>query len=195
MFLGGLLLLMPTLVVAQAPAARSETYPHAIVFASSGGGSALTNLNDAGTAEFKTGWTVGGGAGIQINRYLAVRGVFDYLRNEGEASSIAFAGQRFNNYFYGGDLQLRYPTASGFAPYVLAGAGAVTIDNKDDRTFDRVTKFAGKVGAGVEYVFPANGVGIFAQGASYIYKFDRGGFDKTQADLLWTAGLSYRFRM
>ena len=24
------------------------------------------------------------------------------------------------------------------------------------------------------------------------YDFDRNGFDKTQADLLWTAGLSYR---
>jgi len=193
MFLGGLLLLMPTLVVAQAPAARSETYPHAIVFASSGGGSALTNLNDAGTAEFKTGWTVGGGAGIQINRYLAVRGVFDYLRNEGEASSIAFAGQRFNNYFYGGDLQLRYPTASGFAPYLLAGAGAVTIDNKDDAAFERFTKFAGKGGLGLEYAFPNTGAGIFLQGTSYIYKFDRDGFNKTQYDILWTAGLSYRF--
>jgi hypothetical protein len=33
------------------------------------------------------------------------------------------------------------------------------------------------------------------QGASYIYNFDRGGFNKTQADLLWTGGLSYRYRL
>ena len=193
-FMGALFLLMPALAVAQAPAALSQTYPQAILFANGGGGSPLTNLNDAGTADTKTGWTVGGGAGVQINPYLAVRGTFDYLRNKGADNSIAFAGQRFNRYFYGGDFQLRYPTASGFAPYVLAGAGAVTIDNKDDQTFDRVTKFAGKVGAGVEYVLPTNGFGVFAQGASYIYKFDRGGFDKTQADLLWTVGFSYRFR-
>jgi len=193
--MGALFLLLPALAKAQAPATPSQTYPHAIVFANGGGGSPLTNLNDAGTAEFKTGWTVGGGAGVQINPYLAVRGAFDYLSSEGEASSVAFAGQSFNHYFYGGDLQLRYPTASGLAPYVLAGAGAVTIDNKDDPSFDQVTKFAGKVGAGVEYVFPDNGFGVFAQGASYIYKFDTGGFDKTQADLLWTAGLSYRFRI
>ena len=28
---------------------------------------------------------------------------------------------------------------------------------------------------------------------SPIYKFDRGGFNKTQYAILWTAGLSYRF--
>jgi opacity protein-like surface antigen len=143
----------------------------------------------------KTGWALGGGAGVQVNRYLAVRGVFDFARNKGSAGSTAYAGQRFNHYFYGGDVQLRYPTAGGFAPYLLAGAGAVTIDNKDDPTFDKFTKFAGKAGLGVEYVFPSNGVGVFAQGASYIYKYDRGGFDKTQTDVLWTGGLSYRFRL
>ena len=193
-FMGALFLLMPALAVAQRPAGPSEAYPQGIVFVGGGGGSPLTNLNDAGSADFKTGWTAGGGAGVQINPYLAVRGVFDYLRNKGEDNSIAFAGERFNRYFYGGDIQLRYPTASGFAPYLLAGAGAVTIDNKDDRAFDQFTKFAGKVGAGFEYVLPTNGFGLFAQAASYIYQFDRNGVDKTQSDLLWTAGLSYRFR-
>jgi hypothetical protein len=27
-------------------------------------------------------------------------------------------------------------------------------------------------------------LGLFVQGVSYIYKFDRGGFNKTEADLL-----------
>jgi hypothetical protein len=27
------------------------------------------------------------------------------------------------------------------------------------------------------------------------YKLERFGFDKTQADILWTAGLSYRFQL
>jgi opacity protein-like surface antigen len=192
--IGALALVLPTLASAQAPTARSpEAGPAVVVFANGGGGSPATNLNDAGTADFKTGWSVGGGAGIQINQYLAIRGVFDYLRNKGEDNSTAFAGQHFNNYFYGGDLQLRYPTVSGFAPYVLAGAGAVTIDNKDDATFQRFTKFAGKGGVGLEYAFPKSGAGMFVQGTSYIYKFDRGGFNKTQYDILWTAGLSYRF--
>ena len=191
--IGALALVLPTLASAQAPAAASpEAGPAVVVFANGGGGSSATNLNDAGTADFKTGWSVGGGAGVQINQYLAIRGVFDYLRNKGEDNSSAFAGQRFNNYFYGGDLQLRYPTPSGFAPYLLAGAGVVTIDNKDDATFGRFTKFAGKGGLGVEYTIPRSNFGLYAQASSYVYKFDRNGFDKTQADLLWTGGVSYR---
>jgi Outer membrane protein beta-barrel domain len=165
--------------------------PSVVFFANGGGSSALTDLNDAGTASLKTGWTAGGGVGWQLNRYLAVRGVFDFAQAEGEGST-AFTGETLDRYFYGGDVQLRYPTNSGLAPYLLLGAGAITIDNPDNATFDRFTKFAGKGGLGVEYVLPQSNVGFFAQAASYVYDFDRNGFDKTQADVLWTAGLTYR---
>src|SRR6476660_609265 len=160
---GLLAILLPAFASAQAPSLSTTTRPSLILFANGGGNSPLTNLNETGSADLKTGWTLGGGAGVQVNPYLAVRGVFDFARDKGSAGSTAFAGQRFNHYFYGGDIQLRYPTTSGFAPYILAGAGAVTIDNKDDPTFDKFTKFAGKAGLGVEYVFPSNGVGVFAQ--------------------------------
>jgi opacity protein-like surface antigen len=185
-------LLLALLVPAAASAQSANDRPSVVVFANGGGNSSVTDLDDAGTASFKTGWTAGGGIGWQINQYVALRGTFDFARAKGEGTGSAFNGERFNKYFYGGDLQLRYPTPSGLAPYVLAGAGAVTIDNKDDPTFNRFTKFAGKGGLGLEYVPPQSNVGFFAQGVSYIYKFDRNGFDKTQADILWTAGLSYR---
>jgi len=190
---GLLAILLPAVVSAQGPSFETKTGPSVIVFANGGGNSPLTNLNQTGTADLKTGWALGGGAGVQVNQYLAVRGVFDFARSEGSTNSTVFAGQRLNHYFYGGDVQLRYPTSGGFAPYLLAGAGAVTIDNKDDLTSNTTTRFAGKGGVGVEYSFPRNGLGLFAQGASYVYKFDRDGFDKTQFDVLWTAGLSYRF--
>ena len=44
----------------------------------------------------------------------------------------------------------------------------------------------------MEYTLPRSNFGLYAQASSYVYKFDRNGFDKTQADLLWTGGLSYR---
>ena len=69
---------------------------------------------------------------------------------------------------------------------------AVTIDNADDAAFESFTKLAGKGGFGVEYALPNSNLGLFAQAASYVYQFDRNGFDKTQADVLYTAGLSYR---
>jgi hypothetical protein len=193
MLAGALALLLPAVASAQS-AGSNEHRPSLVFFANGGGYSPVTNLNSNGTASLNTGWSLGGGAGIQVNRFVAVRGVFDYGRDKGDVGSAAFAGERLKHYFYGGDVQLRYPTASGFAPYVLAGAGAVTVDGRNVPTLGRFTKFAGKAGLGAEYNLPS-GFGLFVQGTSYIYKFDRGGFDKTQADLLWNAGLSYRYHL
>jgi hypothetical protein len=57
--IGALALVLPTLASAQAPAAAPhEASPAVVVFANGGGGSPVSNLNDAGTADFKTGWSV-----------------------------------------------------------------------------------------------------------------------------------------
>lgn len=183
-------LLIPGIAEAQADRQTFDR-PTLVFFANGGGNSSLTDLNDAGTASLETGWTGGGGVGVQLNRFLAVRGTFDYAKSDGKGAT-AISGQTLNRYFYGGDVQLRYPTASGLAPYLLLGAGAVTIDNPDNAAFDRFTKFAGKGGLGVEYALPRSNFGLFAQASSYVYDFDQNGFDKTQLDLLWTAGLNYR---
>jgi opacity protein-like surface antigen len=188
-----LALLLPAVASAQSPRSAEEG-PAVLVFANGGGYSPLTNLNSTGTASLNTGWSVGGGAGIQMNRFVAVRAVFDYARDKGDVGSIAFAGEKLPHYFYGGDFQLSYPMENGFSPYLLAGAAAITIDGRSIPTLGRWTRFAGKAGLGVGYTLPS-GLGLFVQGASYIYKFDRGGFNRTQADLLWNGGLSYRFHL
>ena len=184
-----LALLAPSVATAQS--SQSLDRPTVVLFANGGGNNSLTDLNDAGTTSLRTGWTAGGGAGVQINRYVALRGTFDFAQAKGD-NGTSISGQQLNHYFYGGDLQVRYPTPSGLAPYVLLGAGAVTIDNPDNAAFNRFTKFAGKGGVGLEYTIPRSNFGLYAQASSYVYKFDRNGFDKTQADLLWTGGLSYR---
>jgi hypothetical protein len=183
-------LLTPGLANAQ-DGSRTIDQSNIVFFANGGGNSSLTDLNDAGTASLQTGWTVGGGVGLQLNRYLAVRGTFDFANAEGHAESF-LSGESLRRYFYGGDVQLRYPTSSGIAPYVILGAGAVTIDNPDNPVFERFTNFAGKGGLGLEYTLNPGNVALFAQASSYVYDFDRNGFDKTQVDVLWTAGLSYR---
>jgi opacity protein-like surface antigen len=182
-------LLIPTLATAQT--SQNLDRPTVVLFANGGGNSSLTDLDEAGTASLKTGWTAGGGAGVQLNRYVAIRGTFDYTQADGESAS-PFAGQSLKHYFYGGDVQLRYPATSGLAPYVLLGAGAVTIDNSDNAAFDSFTRLAGKGGLGLEYIIPRSDFGLYAQANSYVYKFDQNGFDKTQVDLLWTGGISYR---
>jgi hypothetical protein len=183
-------LLLPGIAKAQ-NTGQTFDRPTLVLFANGGGNSSLTDLNDAGTASLETGWTGGGGVGVQLNRFIAVRGTFDYAHSDTEGAT-SISGQALNRYFYGGDVHLRYPTGSGLAPYLLLGAGAVTIDNPDNAAFDRFTKFAGKGGLGLEYVLPQSNVGFFAQATTYVYDFDRNGFDKTQIDVLWTGGLSYR---
>ena len=70
--------------VATAQASQSLDRPTVVLFANGGGNSSLTDLNDAGTASLKTGWTAGGGAGVQINRYVALRGTFDFAQADGD---------------------------------------------------------------------------------------------------------------
>jgi opacity protein-like surface antigen len=183
-------LITPSLANAQQDAGTIYR-PTVLVFANGGGSSSLTDLNEAGTASLETGWTAGGGVGLQLNRYLAVRATFDYARADAQGATL-IAGQTLNRFYYGGDVQLRYPTASGITPYVVLGAGAVTLDNPDNAAFDRFTKFAGKGGLGLEYALRNSDFGLFAQASTYLYDADRNGFDKTQVDVLWTGGLSYR---
>ena len=73
--------------IASAQTSQTLDHPTVVVFANGGGNSSLTNLDDAGTASLKTGWTAGGGVGVQLNRYVAVRGTFDYSRADGESAT------------------------------------------------------------------------------------------------------------
>lgn len=65
-------LLTPALAQAQQEVGALQR-PIFVVFANGGGSSSLTDLTDAGTASLQTGWTAGGGVGLQLNRLVAVR--------------------------------------------------------------------------------------------------------------------------
>ena len=171
---------------------------HAVrVFARGGGYNALTDLNDAGTSDFKkVGYNVGGGLGVQANRYVTVRGDFSFGRNELRTNQLA-TGVRTNRFFYDAALQLQYPTASGFEPYLFAGGGAVTV-HQVGTSGENKTRAAGTFGLGLSYQIPRTNFGIFAEGKSWLYRFDKlngalAGFNKTQYEVAWTGGLSYRF--
>lgn len=181
-------------VLAAGPALAQGNEGQAIVVYGQGGGfSALADLNDPGTADFKTGFNAGGGVAYQVNKHVAVRGIFTYARATArDPQSTAFDGTKFNRLFYGGDVQLRLPFASGVAPYVFAGGGAATIDPNGSAT-ESFTKGAGRAGLGVSYDLAGTPVSLFTEGAGWIYKWDRLGYDKTQFDVSWGGGVSYRF--
>jgi len=164
-----------------------------------GGYSPLAHLDPPDLVKFKTGFNVGGGIGYQVNRYVAVRGNFTWARDEGRDQTANFTsginGVKFNRFLYDGDVQLRYPFASGVAPYVFVGGGGVTNKRRDfasnapDRSF---TKGAGKFGLGLGYEIPRSHVGVYAEGATWVYKWDRFGFNQTQYDTAWSGGITYR---
>jgi hypothetical protein len=186
------------LVIALGAAPSAAAQSHAVrLFAKGGGYNALTNLNDAGTSDFKkVGYNLGGGVGVQASKYLTVRGDFNFGRNELRTNAVP-TGIRTNRFFYDAALQLQYPTASGFEPYVFAGGGAVTI-HQVGTTGQNKTRGAGTFGLGLNYQVPKTNFGVFAEGKSWLYKFDQmngalAGFNKTQLELAWSGGISYRF--
>lgn len=164
--------------------------------ARTGGFQALTELNDAGTADFKkVGYNVGGGVGLQLNRYLTVRGDFTFAENELRSDDV-FRGDKLRRYFYDAALQLQYRSSAGLTPYAFAGAGGVTLDQTGSSAKNK-TKFASTFGLGVNYELPQTGIGLFIEGKGWVYNLSKvdgalSAYDKSQVELGWTGGLSYR---
>jgi len=177
---------------------RGIVQDRAVFFSARGGGfNGLSNLTDAGaTADFKkVGFSVGGGVGVKLHRYVSVRGDFTFARNELRNDQVA-TGAKLNRYFYDAALQLQYPTASGLEPYIFAGGGGVTL-NEVNTSSPSKTKPAGTFGLGFNYRIPNSPFGLFAEGKSWLYKLDGmggalTGIDKTQFDVAWTGGASYK---
>jgi hypothetical protein len=196
---------------APARAQQAEDDPYgkrgAVLYLQGGGFSALRDVTEGGVG-FDTGYSFGGGVGYQFTRYLALRGNFTFTRAElagPDANGGAPApgspferGQEVNKYFYGADLQARYPTGIGLAPYLVLGGGAVTVDSS---TFDSFTQPAGKFGAGLSYILPHTGASVFAEWTGWVYKWDQQvpleangtNADRTQFDSTWSGGLRFVF--
>ncbi len=185
--------------VAAPPSARAEEVRSdgraVVVYGAGGGFNSFAHLDAAETTNFKTGFNVGAGAGYQFNRYVALRGNFTFARAEAQSDlrSISIAGTKFNRLLYDADVQLRVPVGGGVAPYVFAGGGAITVKHDVTPEDPDFTKGAGKFGVGVQYLIPGSKVGIHAEATTWVYKWDRYGFDRTQYDTTWSGGLSYRF--
>lgn len=165
------------------------------LLARSGGLNAATNLDDAGTADFnKTGYNVGGAVGVQVHRYVTLRGNFSFGRNQMQMDGVD-TGNRLNRYFFDAAVQLQYPTASGVMPYVFVGGGGVTL-HEADTSGQNVTKGTGTVGLGLHYTIPNSSWGLFVEGQGWLYQArDLPGYlasyDKTQFEIGWSGGVSY----
>lgn len=187
--------LVAVAVPAQAQAQSASSSTGAVISVQGGGFTSVANLNDADTADFKTGFNVGGSVGYDVNKVVGVRGIFTFARSDSRGTALPVIikeGTKTDRYLYGGEVVLRAPVAGGVSPYLLVGGGAVTF-RPDTATSQNFTKPAGKVGAGVNVAIPNSNVSIFAEGGGWFYQFDKFGFDKTQFDLTWSAGVALKF--
>jgi len=178
-----------------------------MLFVMGGGNSSFRDLDDLSDSSFDTGYNVGGGVGIQLTRGVALRASYTFSRATANGSSTAFfspvAGNDFDRHYYGADLQFRAYNQSGLTPYFFVGGGAVTVSPSNNAIIltpggaqfsnDSFTKPAGRGGLGLEYQFPNSGFGLYAEGAGWVYNWDRYGFDHTQVDANWGGGITYRF--
>lgn len=175
-----------------------------LMFVNGGGSSSLRHLDTATDSDFKLGYNVGGGFGLQINRWAAVRASYTYSRADGQGGFFARGiDTSFNRHYYGADVQVRADLAEGVVPYAFAGGGAVTVKPDEgaillsptgfrysDETF---TKPAARFGVGFQYQVPRSNLGLYAEASGWLYNWDRYGFDRTQVDSNWGAGITYRF--
>jgi opacity protein-like surface antigen len=190
-----LLALLAALLGAASLAAQ-ENGP-AVVFQAFGGGAGhLRDLNSSGSAaDFKLGFTLGIAIGLQANDHVALHGDFTYTRNVARGAS-SFAGAKIDRLYYGAHVELSYPTEGGFAPFVFGGGGAVEVQEAASvTTLVSFTKPAVMFGAGLRYQIPGVPVELLAEGKSLIYRWEGGGFSRTQWDLSYAVGLAYRMEL
>ncbi len=186
-------------LLAAAPARAQDELqrgPGVVLSVGGGGFSPLTELDDSGEVDFATGYSLSGSLAYQFNRHVALRANFTFARSEGRDTTVGISqirGNQFNRFLYDADIQLGYPLSNGIKPYLFVGGGAMTVDPDTTPDQDSFTKGAGKFGVGLSYQIPRSKVGLYIEGAGWVYNWDRYGFDKTQFDTTWGGGISYRF--
>lgn len=187
--LGGLSLLAALSTTAQAQA------PSVSLAARGGGFNGLTSVDPAGGSDFKkVGFDVGGGVRVNLHRYVALRGDFTFARNELRTNSTA-TGFQLDRFSYDGAVQLQAPVGA-VTPYLFAGGGAITLDPRQSGV-ESVTRGAATFGLGVEYAIPGSPFSVFVEGKSWLYRLEDlggplAGTSKTQYDVAWNGGFSYR---
>ena len=186
-------LALPAFLLGAASLAAQENGP-AVVFQAFGGGAThLRDLTSAGNAaDFKLGYTLGLAIGLQANDHIALHGDFTYARNVARGAS-SFAGAKIDRLYYGAHVELSYPAENGFAPFVFGGGGAVQAEEAGSGpTKVNFTKPAVMFGAGLRYRIPGVPVELLTEGKSMVYRWEGGGFSRTQWDFSYSVGLAYR---
>jgi len=183
---------IPAAVIALLAAPLSAQ--HAFVINMHGGGyEHLVDLNQTGApvANFDPGYTLGFGVGLEVTREVGIYTDLTFADARARGTS-SFAGADVEEAFYGAHLELRFPQSTGWTPYVMLGAGAVTVSQASGVVSPSFTRPAGAFGVGLGYDLRSIPIEVFAEGETLVYKWDGFGFDRMQVDVTLSVGFSYR---
>ena len=183
------------LVLSATLAGEAGAQDKAVGFAVRGGVfNAVTDLDEAGTADFKkTGYNAGVGINLDLTKYFAIRADANLARNELQINDVE-TGLEMSRLFYDAGVQVQYPI-NGFKPYLFVGAGAVRL-HAVGQDLDDETRFAGNAGLGVTYTVPGTQLSLGVEGKSWLYNLpedeENDEFTKTQFEASWNAVIAYR---
>lgn len=153
-----------------------------------GGSSAASDLTSS--TDWKGGWSAAATLGYRLSPRFGLRGDATWAQNDLNGATVGSSTQEIkkNSFIANGIWQREEMPGTKVLPYVLAGVGAVRVrDKTSDSSF---TKFATNLGAGLGYLLGR--VALRAEMKDMIYKFDEFGYNKTQNDLLWQAGVTLK---
>ena len=181
----GLLMAVPLQAQQMPPAQQSPRFTLGVT---GGGASASGDLG--GTAAWQTGWSAAANLTYRLSTKMGVRADAGFSQNDLSGSSGVPGEQRFDKMSYLASAVWQRkgmaPVRAKPMPYLLAGLGMVRVSDKgSDSSF---TNVAGNLGLGVGYSLGK--LGLRAEGRDLIYKFDHFGYNKTQNDFLWQAGVT-----
>jgi hypothetical protein len=159
-----------------------------ILFGYGGRDLPLSNLNDTGD-HFGSDWAVGGGVGLQLNTNFALRATYTTVENEWVGTALELSDSTFRRSFVAFDIQAGFPSASGFVPYFVAGAGWFDIDPKD-ASIESDRTFAGRFGAGINYVFDNTFMAFFLEGDTWVYSLNSLTYRRIQYDIVIVGGIA-----
>lgn len=202
--------------VAFAAAPLGAQQPSLVVSGMGGGYSPLGTFD--GT-HFNRGFTLGGCLGVELTNTLALHADVTWMRSIAHGP-VPFSGTEVSRYFYGGHVEFRAPFERGVVPFGFVGVGAVTIvpgpvsqqglggierggfppsamvyslGASEHQLTEAFTKPAASFGGGLFYLrIPGAPIELFLEGKALVYHWDRAGYNKTQVDMTYALGMSYR---
>lgn len=176
------------LAVMAAPLAAQQR--ELVVSVYGGGADHLADFESNPPVWLMPGYSLGATVGLQLSRHFSVRGDFTYARTPSRGNAL-FAGSDVIHFYYGAQLQGRYPLGV-FAPFAFIGLGGASVDQVGLDQFEPFSKPAAMVGGGLAYGIPRSRFEVFGEVKGISYKWDRAGFDRQLFDVTYVLGIGYR---